>query len=85
MVGPIYADVFQMTRYLLNEVDVHVKLFQNKNSFRLLSSVPKKKYKVVISEAMLKATMIGIHADILKSHAALLKINLLFTPCLRQR
>ena len=39
MVGPIYADVFQMPRYLLNEVDVHVKLFQNKNSFCLLSSV----------------------------------------------
>ena len=49
MVGPIYADVFQMPRYLLNEVDVHVKLFQNKNSFRLLSSVPTNKYKVVIS------------------------------------
>ena len=44
MVGPIYADVFQMPRYLLNEVDVHVKLFQNKNSFCLLSSVPNKKY-----------------------------------------
>ena len=28
MEGPIYADVFQMPRYLLNEVDVHVKLFQ---------------------------------------------------------
>ena len=39
MVGPIYADVFQMPRYLLNEVDVHVRLFQNKNSFRLMSSV----------------------------------------------
>ena len=25
MVGPIYADVFQMPRYLLNEVDVHVE------------------------------------------------------------
>ena len=73
MVGPIYADVFQMPRYLLNEVDVHVKLFQSKNSFRLLSSVPSKKYKVVISEVMLKAAMIGIHADILKSHARALE------------
>ena len=82
MVGPIYADVFQMPRYLLNEVDVHVKLFQNKNCFCLLSSVPcfcllssvpNKKYKVVISEVMLKAAMIGIHADILKSHARALE------------
>ena len=73
MVGPIYADVFQMPRYLLNEVDVHVKLFQSKNSFRLLSSVPSKKYKVVISEVMLKAAMIGVQADILKSHARALE------------
>ena len=73
MVGPIYADVFQMPRYLLNEVDVHVKLFQNKNSFRLMSSVAGKKYKVVITEVILKAAMIGIHPDILKSHARALE------------
>ena len=69
MEGPIYADVFQMPRYLLNEVDVHV----NKNSFRLMSSVPNKKYKVIISEVMLKAAMMGIHPDILKTHSRALE------------
>ena len=83
MVGPIYADVFQMPRYLLNEVDVHVKFFQSKNSFRLLSSVPNKKYKVVISEVMLKAAMIGIHADILKSHARALEDTPALYPLLK--
>ena len=73
MVGSVYADFFEMPRYLLNEVDVHVKLFQNKNSFRLLSSVLNKKYKVIISEVMLKGAMIGIHADILKFHARTLE------------
>ena len=68
MEGPIYADIFQMPRYQLNEVDVYVKLFQNKNSFlRLMSCVAGKKYKVVITEVILKAAMIGIHPDILKS------------------
>ena len=83
MVGPIYAVVFQMPRYLLNEVDVHVKLFQNKNSFRLLSSVANKQYKVVISEVMLKAAMIGIHADILKSHARALEDTPALYPLLK--
>ena len=83
MVGPIYADVFQMPRYLLNEEDVHVKLFQNKNSFRLISSVPSKKYKVVIIEVMLKAAMIGIHADILKSHACALEDTPALNPLLK--
>ena len=83
MVGPIYADVFQMPRCLLNEVDVHVKLFQNKNSFHLLSSVAKEKYKVAISEVMLKAAMIGIHADILKSHAHTLEDTPALYPLLK--
>ena len=83
MVGPIYADVFQMPRYLLNEVDVQVKLFQNKNSFHLLSSVPNKKYNVVISEVMLKAKMIGIHADILESHARALEDRQALLPLLK--
>ena len=72
-----------MPRYLLNEVDVHVKLFQNKNSFRLMSSVANKKYKVVISEVILKAAMIGIHPDILKSHARALEDKPALYPLLK--
>ena len=49
------------------------KLFQSKQDFRLMSSVAGKKYKVIITEVMLKAAMVGIHTDILKSHARTLK------------
>ena len=83
MVGPIYSDIFQMPRYLLNEVDVHVKLFQNKDSFRLMSSVAGKKYKVVISEVILKAAMVGIHPDILKVHARALEDRPALYPFLK--
>ena len=72
-----------LLRYLLNEVDVHVKLFQNKNSFRLMSSVANKKYKVVISEVILKAAMIGIHPDILKAHARALEDKPAIYPLLK--
>ena len=37
MVGPMYADVFQLSRFLLNEVEVRLKLFQSKNAFRLMT------------------------------------------------
>ena len=73
MCGPIFSDTFNMSRYLLNEVDVRLKLFQSKQDFRLMSSVAGKKYKVIITEVMLKAAMVGIHPDILKSHARTLK------------
>ena len=71
MCGPIFADTFNMSRYLLNEVDVRLKLFISKHDFRLMSSVARKKY--IITEVMLKAAMVGIHPDILKSHARALK------------
>ena len=73
MCGPISADTFNMSRYLLNEVNVHLKLFQSEHEFRLMSSVAGKKDKVIITEVMLKAAMLGIHPDILKSHARTLK------------
>ena len=38
-----------------------------------MSSVAGKKYKVITTEVMLKAAMVGIHLDILKSHASALK------------
>ena len=69
MCGPIFADTFNMSRYLLNEVNVRLKLFQSKHDFRLMSSVAGKKYKVIITEVMLKVAMVGIHPDILISHA----------------
>ena len=58
---------------MLNEVDVRLKLFQSKHDFPLMSSVTGKKYKVIITEVMLTAAMVGIHSDILKSHARALK------------
>ena len=72
MCGPIFSETFNMSRYLLNEVDVCLKLFQSKHDFRLMSSVLER-YKVIITEVMLKAAMVGIHPDILKSHARALK------------
>ena len=38
-----------------------------------MSSVAGKKYKVIITEVMLKAAMVGIYPDIVESHARTLK------------
>ena len=48
-----------------------------------MSSVANKKYKVVISEVILKAAMIGIHPDILKSHACALEDKPALYPLLK--
>ena len=69
MVGPVYADVFQLSRFLLNEVKVRLKLFQSKNAFRLMTREKTTKYKVVITDVLLKAAMVGVSADLLRTHA----------------
>ena len=83
MEGPLYADAFQMNRYLLNEVDVRVKLFQSKTNFRLMTSVTDTKFKVKITDVILKAAMMGISPEILKSHSRILEKKPAIYPIMR--
>ena len=73
MVGPVYADVFQLSRFLLNKVEVRLKLFQSKHAFRLMTGEKTTKYKVVITDVLLKAAMVGISTDLLRTHARALQ------------
>ena len=73
MVGPVYADVFQLSHFLLNEVKVRLKLFYSKNAFRLMTGEKTKKYKVVITDVLLKVAMVGISADLLRTDAQALQ------------
>ena len=73
MVGPVYADVFQLSRFLLNEVEVRLKLFQSKNAFRLMTGKKTTKYKVIITDVLLKAAMVGVSTGLLETHAQALR------------
>ena len=35
--GPLYEDIFLMDKYLVNVVDIHLKLFRNRASFCIVS------------------------------------------------
>ena len=54
-------------------MDVHLNLFLSKHDFHWMFFVAGKKFKLTITEVMLKAAMVGIHPDILKSHSCALK------------
>ena len=54
MEGPIYHDIFQMKRYILNQVDVQVRLYRSKSSFCLMSVVDKAEYHVSLEDVALK-------------------------------
>ena len=72
MEGPVYADLMQMDRYLLNGVELRLKLHQSCNEFRLMAKNPENKYSVVIQDVIFKACMIKISPEVITGHAAAL-------------
>ncbi|XP_035692553.1 uncharacterized protein F54H12.2-like [Branchiostoma floridae] len=53
MISPLHVDAFFQERYLINNVDLKIKLQRSKNQFCLMSADANPDYKVVIMEAAL--------------------------------
>ena len=86
MEGALYADVFQLSKYPLNEVDMRVKLYQSKPEFRLMNKDvidTKMTYTVEVLDVKLKVAMVGISPEVLTSHAKLLADNPTIYPLTR--
>ena len=73
MEGPIMSDIFQITKYLLNGVELRMKLWQQKNEFRFMWGDNSKKYKLKITEASLKIFYLNLTPGVLVGHAEALK------------
>lgn len=50
MEGPLYEDIFRLDKYLVNGVDVNLKLFRNRASFVLMSDEAAPTYKLELVE-----------------------------------
>ncbi len=66
--GPLYADVFDMRRFVLNGVQVNVKLWPNKNDFCLMSAEADADYRVRITDAVLKLCTVKVNPAVLIGH-----------------
>ena len=53
MIGRIHSDIFFHDSYVLNEVNVKVRLMRNKDSFCLMSGEANPSYKVKVISAVL--------------------------------
>ena len=53
MIGRIHSDIFFHDRYMLNEVNVKVRLVRNKDSFCFMSGEANPSYKVKLISAVL--------------------------------
>jgi hypothetical protein len=73
MEGPLYNDIFQQKRLLLNGVAMSIKLYPSSDAFRLLSN--KTDYKIEITDAILKVCYVKVSPGILLGHSEALKIG----------
>ena len=67
--GPLMVDIAQQNRWILNGVEIQIKLWQSNDAFRLLTANDKANYKLEIIDTCLKVCKITPSPIIMLSHA----------------
>ncbi|XP_060554040.1 uncharacterized protein F54H12.2-like [Ruditapes philippinarum] len=70
--GPIFHDLFSMERYLINQVDVKVKLYRSPPEFCLLTG-DGSHYKVNIEDIYILARKIRVNPAVIYGHSKILE------------
>jgi hypothetical protein len=73
MEGPLYSDIFQQKRLLLNGLELGIKLYPSSDNFRLMSATSE--YKVEVTDAVLKVCYVKVSPGILLGHSEAMKIG----------
>lgn len=73
MEGPLYHDVFNMDRLILNQVAINVRLTKARPEFCLMTAQTSPDYKVVIEDIVLKACKVQINPAVIYGHAEIMK------------
>jgi len=73
MEGPIYHDLFQMDRLILNQVAINVRLTRTRPEFCLMTKEASPNFKVIIEDVVLKACKVQINPAVIYGHAEILK------------
>ena len=80
MIGRIHSDIFFQDRYMLNEVNVKVRLVRNKDSFCLTSGEANPSYKVKLISAVLLVRKMQLSPSVFLAHAKALESGLAKYP-----
>ncbi|XP_067650820.1 uncharacterized protein F54H12.2-like [Haliotis asinina] len=72
MCGPLYEDVMESDKFLINEVDMQIKLYPSKPEFNIMSNVANKKFKIILEDVYLRLCKIRPTASIITGHANIL-------------
>lgn len=72
--GPLYEDIFRLDKYIVNGVDLNLKLFRNRAPLLIMSAEGSRSYKVC---------MIKVDSGVLINHAEILKETTAKYPLVR--
>lgn len=70
LMGRIHSDIFQQDRYLLNGVDMYLKMIRSSPTFHLIGD--ENKYKTKITDAALHVRKVKLNPSITLAHSKLL-------------
>jgi hypothetical protein len=71
--GPVYHSLFTTKRYLLNQVDVKLKLYRSSSAFCLCSGDASPNYKIEILDIYLLAKKLKVNPALIIAHSEMLK------------
>lgn len=71
--GPIFHDLCSMDRYLLNQVDVKLKIYRSPASFALLAADASTSFKISIEDIYVLARKIRVNPAVLYGHSKILE------------
>ena len=83
MIDRIHLDIFFQDSYMLNEVNVKVRLVRNKDSFCLMSGEANHSYKVKLISAVLLVRKVQLSPSVFLAHAKALESGLTKYPIKR--
>lgn len=70
--GPLHCDISQQERYILNAVDLRVRLYPSQNAFRLMTNL-EHEYHVQIVDAYLRVCKVCVSPEIILAHNEVLQ------------
>lgn len=83
--GPLYADVFNMNRYILNQVAISGRLYRSKGEFCLNTNESTPDFQVIIEDIVLRVCKVQVTPDLNYGHAEILQKNPSFISLYQNR
>ncbi len=78
----LHCDICQQDRYILNSVDMRVRLYPSQDAFRLMAKAPHK-YHVKIIDIFLNVCKVTVSAEVLLAHNEILQTKPALYPFFR--